>query len=90
MHIMCLEKIVDFFRRAPPEVVVALEQDLFPGQRLDKLKVRQRLLHRHAPRKIAAEHADILVMQCREAETDLLHIVFPRPAKHVHGLVSTQ
>ena len=87
---MCLEKIVSFFRRAPPEVVVALEQDLFPGQRLDKLKVRQRLLHRHAPREIAAEHADIVVMQRREAEPDLFHIVFPRPAKHVHGLVSTQ
>ena len=87
---MRLEKIVGFFCSAPPEVVVALEQDLFPGQSLNELEIRQRLLHRHAPREIAAEHADIVVMQRREAEPDLLHIVFPRPAKHVHGLVSTQ
>lgn len=70
VHIVRRKKAVSLFRGAPPEVVVALEQDLFPRQRLDKLKVRQRLLHGHAPGKIAAEHADIVVMQGRKAKFD--------------------
>ena len=90
MHIVRRKKAVSLFRGAPPEVVVALEQDLFPRQRLDKLKVRQRLLHGHAPGKIAAEHADIVVMQGRKAKFDFFYIIFPRPAKYVHGFICAQ
>ena len=57
--------------------MVALEQDLFPGQSLYELKVRQRLLHGHAPGKVAAEHADVIGMQGRKTKFDFFYIIFP-------------
>ena len=90
MHVVRLKKVVGLFGRAPPEVVVALEQDLFPGQSLDELKVRQRLLHGHAPGKVAAEHADVIGMQRRKTKFDFFYIIFPRSAKYVHGLICAQ
>ena len=90
VHVVRRKKAVGLFGSAPPEVVIALEQNLFPGQSLDELKVRQRLLHGHAPGKITAEHADIVVVQGRKTKFDFFYIIFPRSAKYVHGLICAQ
>ena len=74
---MRFKETVGLFRGAPPEVMVALEQDLFPGQSLDELKVRQRLLHGHTPGKVAAEHTDIVIIQARKTKFDFFYIIFP-------------
>ena len=70
--------------------MVSLEQDLFPGQGVDKPKIRQRLLQIHRPAQIPAEHRQIVLRQSGKALSQFFGMVFPRVPEDVHRFVIGQ
>ena len=81
------KKSVHFCRGRPPVVVIALNHQLFAGQTVEKLKIRQRLGKTHCPAEIAADDAGVVLMQQIKAAADLIHIADPASAEGFHGLV---
>ena len=55
------KKAVHLGRGGPPVIVVALEQPFLPRQGVEKRKIRFRLLQRHAPGNVAAQHHGVLL-----------------------------
>ena len=55
------KKSVHFCRGRPPVVVIALYHQLFAGQTVEELKIRQRLGKTHCPAEIAADDAGIVL-----------------------------
>ena len=82
-----VEKSLHLRHRRPPVVVVALEQDFFAGDAVDKAEILQRFLKAHPPREVAAQDGHVVLVQVGKALLQPLDIVLPRLAEHVHGLV---
>ena len=57
------EELFCFRGRAPPVVVVALENDLPSGQGVEEQKILQRPVQIHSPAEVAADHAEVVVMK---------------------------
>ena len=85
-----LEKFLHFRGGAPPVVMVSLQNDLAPGQRVDELKVRQRLLERNAPREVARKHRHVVRRQVRKGLTQALNVVRPLIAENIHRLAPAE
>ena len=79
------KKSVHFCRSRPPVVVISLDHQLFSGQAVEKLKIRQRLGKAHRPAEVAADDAGIVLMQQFKTAADLVHIADPAPAEGFHG-----
>lgn len=66
--------------------MVALQKELFPRQRVDELKIGQRLLKRHSPRDVPRQHDDIVITEVRKIFADALNIVCPLEPNTSMGL----
>ena len=89
-NIMLGKEFFHLRSRPPPVVVVALQKELFPRQRVDELKIGQRLLKRHPPRDVPRDDDDVVIVELREIFPNALDIVRPLRAEHVHGLVRAE
>src|SRR5699024_349987 len=90
VYAVLIKELIGLGRRAPPVVVVALDDDLAPRQPGDEEEVLPRRLHRHAPGEVAAEDGDVLCAQVGEAFFQFFHIALPPPAENVHRLVPAE
>ena len=72
---------VDFGGGGPPVIVVTFEDDLLPGQSVNKGEIRNGLLQIHAPAEVAAENAGVIGSEGREAGLQFLRMVMPQRAE---------
>ena len=84
------EELVGLGRRAPPVVVVALEDELLSRKLVHEAEIRLRLPDAHSPAQIAAEQRQILRPHARKAFFQFFRVIPPLLPKDVHGLVAAQ
>ena len=81
---------VEFCRRAPPVVMIALQDDLPAGDGCHEGKIRFRLLQLQRPRHIAEQHRRILRPDDRQPLAELFDISDPASSEHVHRFVAAE
>ncbi len=70
--------------------MIALEDQLLPGQFVDKAKIRLCLLKRHAPAEIPAEHAQVVLLEMFKASAKLFRVIPPDFPENVHRFVASE
>ena len=81
MKEICIKALLNFGGCGPPVIVITLEDDLLPGQSVNKGEIRKRLLQIHAPAEVAAENAGVVGREGREAGLQFLRMIMPHRAK---------
>ena len=86
----CFEVGIHLVHGRPPVIVVALHDDLLPGQALQKFKILTGIGQAHGPADIPRQHDGVLGFdQLAPVALQPLHIAVP-PRKNIHGFGSAQ
>ena len=86
----CFEVGIHLVHGRPPVIVVALHDDLLPGQALQKFKILTGIGQAHGPADIARQYNGILWFdELAPVFLKALHIIIPA-GKNIHRLGSAQ
>ena len=85
-----LAESLELCRRAPPVIVIPLENDLPSGDGVDPRKIRLRAGQVQRPAQIPQQNRGILRPDDGQAVSELVHVTNPCAAENVHGLRCAQ